>query len=116
MTMYLISHEPVGSDNDLFMFRTLPAAMEKFDSLIMEAIRDDDRDQSIFLYVVLDNAPNIQISHDKQRGFREWHGRWESHWREGMTLYLDSQPPDPEDAPRYHSLCGFVHGPDDCER
>lgn len=112
--MYLILAESPHSDTYVKIKRTVEAANECMDALIVEAKNENDRTVSITISVIDDTNPDVEILNG-QPGCREWYGSWDSHWAEADALMPEPEP-DPEDRPRYHAACGMTHGPDDCER
>jgi hypothetical protein len=82
--LYLVSMESVGSDAELDVRRTLPEAEARFHEQVLLAYEQGDRNCCVYLYVIDDREGFTvpQVSHDASRGFREWFGRWDSHWKD----------------------------------
>jgi hypothetical protein len=91
--MFLVSMESVGSDAELSMHRTLQDAESKFYEQVRLAYGENDRECSVFLYVIDDRPelPNVHVSHDRSRGFREWFGRWDSHWKDAADWTAEEE-------------------------
>lgn len=113
--LYMVLTESAGSDAAVRLFRTLAAADEHMDSEIREFVSDGERNSQVKLAVVDDTNPDIAILYTGE-GCREWYGIWPEHWNRAVVEMRESAIPDEEDRPRLHRECGFVHGPDDCEK
>lgn len=79
--LYLVSRETAGADAEITLHRTLADAQERKQESVFDALRDSDRECSVFLYPV-DDWLQLLTDHVE---FEEWHGRWEDHWESALA-------------------------------